>query len=63
MATITAAQPASFDFWDGARALASSAAFTAGFTILYVALAPIALLGAVLAGPLLPIVVYVRESA
>ncbi len=55
--------PASFDAWDEAKALASAVALTAGFTALYVIVAPIVLLGALAGGPLWAAVVLARESA
>ena len=63
MTTITATPPVSFDFWDEAKAFASSVALTVGFTVLYTALAPAVLLGAVLGGPLWAVVVLARERA
>jgi hypothetical protein len=62
MTTITATPPASFDLRDEARALATSVAITVGFTALYVMLAPVVLLGAVMGGPLWAIFVVARES-
>jgi len=60
MTTITAAS-APLDLRDEAKALATSVALTLGFTALYVALAPVVLLGAVLGGPAWAVVLLARE--
>lgn len=63
MTTMTATPPAAFDLWDEARALVSAVALTAGFTVLYVALAPVVLLGALMGGPLWAVILVARERA
>jgi hypothetical protein len=62
MTTITTATPpASIDLWDEAKALASAVALTAGFTAVYVVIAPIVLLGALMGGPLWAVLILARE--
>ncbi len=63
MTGMTATPPASLELWDEAKALASAVALTAGFTAIYVVVAPIVLLGALAGGPLWAAVVLARESA
>lgn len=63
MTDTTATSPAPLDPWDEARALASAVALTAGFTAIYVIVAPIVLLGALAGGPLWAAIVLAREHA
>jgi hypothetical protein len=63
MTRAAAPAPARFELWDEAKALASAVALTAGFTAIYVVVAPIVLLGVLAGGPLWAAVVLAREEA
>jgi hypothetical protein len=63
MTSTAATPPASVELWDEAKALASAVALTAGFTAIYVVVAPIVLLGALAGGPLWAAIVLAREKA
>jgi hypothetical protein len=63
MMTHTTATPPAPLGWDEARALASAIALTASFTVVYVVIAPLVLLGALAGGPLWATIVLVRERA
>ncbi len=59
--TIISAAAAPLDLRDEVKAFFTSVALTMGFTALYVALAPVVLLGAVLGGPAWAVVLLARE--
>lgn len=61
--TGTALTTPTSELWDEARALASAVALTAGFTAIYVVVAPIVLLGALAGGPVWAAIVLAREAA
>lgn len=63
MTGMTATPPAPLEVWDEAKALASAVALTAGFTAVYVVMAPVVLLGALAGGPLWALIVIAREQA
>lgn len=61
--TRAAAPPWTFQLWEDAKGLASAVALTAGFTVVYVAIAPVVLLAALAGGPVWAVIVLVREKA
>lgn len=54
--------PASSELRDEVRALASAVALTAGFTAIYVVVAPLVVLGALVGGPVRAAIVLAREA-
>ncbi len=63
MAGTPATGPSPIDVRDEARALASAVALTAGFTLVYVVVAPVVLLAALVGGPVWAAIVLAREDA